>query len=428
MKQLTCEICGSTDLLKQDGVFVCQSCGCKYSVEEAKKMMIEGVVEVTGTVKVDNNENVENYLQNARHAKNREDWEETQKYYSMVEQHQPNNVEANFYSAYGKVRTSLMDTDIYKREQAFKVLSNCMPMIENNYDKEKDNESFIKQISTDIISLASNKYVYEKRIVQGREDITDSIKTLTYFNELHYNFIKTLENIISLYEDESKVIYIYYIIINHYKCILSHSCQKGEFAYKSSDPFNGPEGSLLKVCLPTVQVLSNKITTMKNKISSIETKNSTKKYWEEHQAEKQVLEKEQAEIKKKIEKLNAKISEIDYKNAPKIKELNDIRNQKLLEEIEFDKQYNLIQTLESQRANLGMFKGKEKKALTEQIVQERTKLDVMEKTAQEAKSKHIAEINQQINSVREDGKEFRLELSQLSQRNAEIISELTKAR
>jgi len=50
MKQLTCEMCGSNDLIKQDGVFVCQSCGCKYSVEEAKKMMVEGTVEVTGTV------------------------------------------------------------------------------------------------------------------------------------------------------------------------------------------------------------------------------------------------------------------------------------------------------------------------------------------------------------------------------------------
>ena len=27
MKQLTCEMCGGTDLVKQDGVFVCQSCG-----------------------------------------------------------------------------------------------------------------------------------------------------------------------------------------------------------------------------------------------------------------------------------------------------------------------------------------------------------------------------------------------------------------
>ena len=43
MKQLTCEMCGSTDLMKQDGVFVCQSCGTKYSVEEAKKMMVDAM-------------------------------------------------------------------------------------------------------------------------------------------------------------------------------------------------------------------------------------------------------------------------------------------------------------------------------------------------------------------------------------------------
>ena len=46
MKQLTCQMCGSTDLMKQNGVFVCQTCGMKYSVEEAKKMMIEGTVDV----------------------------------------------------------------------------------------------------------------------------------------------------------------------------------------------------------------------------------------------------------------------------------------------------------------------------------------------------------------------------------------------
>lgn len=67
MKQLTCEMCGSTDLLKQDGVFVCQSCGCKYSVEEAKKMMIEGTVDVSGsTVKVDNTDKLHSLLVLAR--------------------------------------------------------------------------------------------------------------------------------------------------------------------------------------------------------------------------------------------------------------------------------------------------------------------------------------------------------------------------
>ena len=38
MKRLTCELCNSTNLIKTDGVFVCQSCGCKYTVEEAKKI------------------------------------------------------------------------------------------------------------------------------------------------------------------------------------------------------------------------------------------------------------------------------------------------------------------------------------------------------------------------------------------------------
>lgn len=39
MKAIVCEICGSNDLVKRDGVYVCESCGTKYSVEEAKKLV-----------------------------------------------------------------------------------------------------------------------------------------------------------------------------------------------------------------------------------------------------------------------------------------------------------------------------------------------------------------------------------------------------
>ena len=34
-------------MIKQDGVFVCQSCGAKYSVEEAKKMMVDVVMDTS---------------------------------------------------------------------------------------------------------------------------------------------------------------------------------------------------------------------------------------------------------------------------------------------------------------------------------------------------------------------------------------------
>ena len=66
MKALTCEMCGSTNLIKEDGVFVCQSCGTKYSVEEARKMMVEGTVSVKGMVSIDNSASIDNYLMMAK--------------------------------------------------------------------------------------------------------------------------------------------------------------------------------------------------------------------------------------------------------------------------------------------------------------------------------------------------------------------------
>lgn len=104
MKQLKCEMCGSSDLVKQDGVFVCQSCGCKYSVEEAKKMMVEveGTVEVKGTVKVDTSDELSNLYQLARSAKENDNRQNAAKYYDMILAKDAMNWEPNFYSAYYK--------------------------------------------------------------------------------------------------------------------------------------------------------------------------------------------------------------------------------------------------------------------------------------------------------------------------------------
>ena len=66
MKSLKCEICGNTNLLKDDGIFICQSCGTKYSIEEIKKMInINDSKENTST---DNESLIDNYLMMARNA------------------------------------------------------------------------------------------------------------------------------------------------------------------------------------------------------------------------------------------------------------------------------------------------------------------------------------------------------------------------
>ena len=94
MKQLTCEMCGGTDLVKDGGVFVCQTCGCKYSVEEAKKMMVEGVVQVEGTVKVDDSSKISNFLKMARHAHEANNEKEAESYCNKIIEIDAQNAEA----------------------------------------------------------------------------------------------------------------------------------------------------------------------------------------------------------------------------------------------------------------------------------------------------------------------------------------------
>lgn len=227
MKQLTCEMCGGTDLIKQDGVFVCQNCGMKYSVEEAKKMMIEGTVDVQGTVKVDNSAFVERYLQNARRAKQKEDWEETEKYYNMVEQNDPANIEAIFYSSYGKAKRSLVKSDLYERQAAFKVLQNCVSIIDDNYDiaKEAEQKEIVQQISTDILGMACSDYVYNvKKDGYGTVTWDDKLETVTLFNGLGLEFCSSLENIAKYYPDSQKEnrIFFYKLALKHAEFMLQN--------------------------------------------------------------------------------------------------------------------------------------------------------------------------------------------------------------
>lgn len=127
MKRLTCEMCGSTDLIKQDGVFVCQTCGCKYSIEEAKKMMVEGTVEVTGTVKVDNSAAIENYLDMARNAIDASNNKEADEYCNKIIEMDTSNWEAWFIK--GKAvgwQSTLGNIRIGETINAFsKALENC---------------------------------------------------------------------------------------------------------------------------------------------------------------------------------------------------------------------------------------------------------------------------------------------------------------
>ncbi|MBQ7898050.1 MAG: ribosomal protein L7/L12 [Clostridia bacterium] len=111
MKQLKCEMCGGTDLIKQDGVFVCQSCGIKYSVEEAKKMMVE--VDGTVNVSIDNSSKIESWKQIADSAYENHSYEEAYTYYCKIVEDDLKNWFATFRKGMSKAWQSKLNNIQY---------------------------------------------------------------------------------------------------------------------------------------------------------------------------------------------------------------------------------------------------------------------------------------------------------------------------
>ena len=159
MKKLTCEMCGSTDLVKQDGVFVCQSCGCKYSVEEAKKMMIEGPVDVSGsTVKVDTQQKKENLYEIARRARDDNNSTAAAKYYDMILQEDPFSWEASFYATY----YAAMDTKVGQMADSAATVSNCFNSVLNLIKErvpESEQGNCVKEIIARV-KIIADMYIY----------------------------------------------------------------------------------------------------------------------------------------------------------------------------------------------------------------------------------------------------------------------------
>lgn len=173
MKKLQCEMCGSTDIIKQNGVFVCQSCGMKYSVEDAKKMMIDGVVEVTGSVGIDKTVDLEKWISLARRAKASNDRVTASKYYALIYEQEPTNWESWFYSQYYRLFLEKNNSHNFAKE-----INDILEAMWQQVD-EKDLDDTIKDIIAHLNKLST---------LENNEEEDDREKT-EYFDFGLFNLL-----------------------------------------------------------------------------------------------------------------------------------------------------------------------------------------------------------------------------------------------
>lgn len=203
MKAIKCELCGGNELIKQDDYFVCQFCGTKYTVEQARKMMIEGLVDVSGsTVKVDNSSFVQKYIENARRALNKCDWSEVEKYYNLVEQNDPENIEAIFFSAYGKLRNTIVEDYSQKWDAAFSVMDKSISVLDDyfNISNEEVDAKVIRSAMEHILILTEpekNNVVFGSVLNNGAKGVKNRTA------KLYPQMLQTIDNIIDKYVEHN---------------------------------------------------------------------------------------------------------------------------------------------------------------------------------------------------------------------------------
>lgn len=200
MKQIVCEVCGSNGLIKEDGYFICQYCGTKYSLEDAKKMMIEGTVDVSGsTVKVDNSASIKNFYTMAASAYEAENKAEAEKYCNKIIEIEPENYEAWFLK--GKAagwQSTLANLRIEESVQCFSKAIDYAPD-DKTEEIKKQAADEISNLSIALITLCCNNFMKYPDTSNAKSILSNTINTQMYAIQLMKNVeLKPLNLIVRL--------------------------------------------------------------------------------------------------------------------------------------------------------------------------------------------------------------------------------------
>lgn len=432
MKKLTCEMCGSTDLIKDSGVFVCQTCGCKYTVEEAKKMMIEGTVDVSGsTVKVDTSDKLNNLIVLATRARKEGNTSEAKKYYEMALVEDPTNLETAFYSSYYKV----MDGTVGQLPENLNNFTNrAASLLEEVFsgsvhgsgvDMANDFITSSVSLYNFVFSYEAGKYKQEDGEL-SKFDIDKANRERGYYykkfqhhREIIESILPCIWNLCSIIQSHSAsnghllTLPLYDLLDTIYEFLLEHfwgyytanchdrECDFGfidhvlrlEAMRKESNPAYVSRSvdrliQHLNEDLPHLVQEPHKRKT-KNIIRSIETARAKyeqtriKQYWDAHPEEKTALETELADLENQVSVLKAEIEDI-----PANKERENIQMR--------------IEALVDEKNALGIFKIKEKKAAQEKIDVEKLNLAKVIESIDAAKKeieKKIEPLQKKIDAV-----------------------------
>lgn len=447
MKKLVCEMCGSSDMLKQDGVFVCQNCGTKYSVEEARKMMveIEGTVEVQGTVKVDRSNEIANRMENIKNEFNSGNNDTVKRMCTELLNIDPDNYQAIMYGGLAEGwQSSIGKPQIVKAsnelQRAVKVIRKLHEDDESYTSKCIELMQRMRQLAQAMINL------YIKQEKEDKAEYDELIKKCEaerkelwrYIGSGAYNIVEErAKGYLTRAEEVSKrrvetyntgcasvcraVNNLVIEIINNIQDntnVCSNFCSEVENCVK---PF---EGYLTdKGVLGQYDSILHFVRTVIAERALKETERLIEKidaYWEAHPEEKAEYDSQLGAIDSQLEEAQRRIIEIQGEDGALIKKLQEQRKNAVPSEADKSACEEKIFNMEVEYQSLGLFKGKEKKALMEKIDAEKAVLRELTGRVKKEKKELEARIDAEINNIKEQVKPIYQKIAKLNKQREEV--------
>ena len=440
MKRLVCEMCGSTDLIKEDGVFVCQTCGCKYSVEEAKKMMVEGVVEVTGTVKVDNSENIEKLIINADRAYDDGRYKEAEKIYSSVLEIDTENVWAIHRKGMSiSYQGNIADGSIGIGGKTAIRAIDCLYEGEKEYEQE-DRIEILADIISETWDLSEKIVLYALNEMRyALQNYADTINELSSkMHSLPYDYLRERQEYACKEKDRSiesakdiKILGISMILAVFMDVIMKMELENEENAmliYALLEVKMKQNAETYSETLPDMfDRYSEMLKEGKNRIKQAEEtrrRKATEEYWAAHPEEKKALDEEDMALQDELEKLQSEENDIMIEIAE--------WNAKKEEVVPAEEERNVVQEeinkLTAERKKLGLFKKKEKEIIDERVNVLKRKYEEVQNSIISQRSERDVEYDKEITELAEKTTSIKNRINEITLRRKRINLELTKGR
>lgn len=452
MAALVCDLCGGKLVMGAGGIATCDSCGMEHGPDRMK----EKIQEIKGVVRVDNTHMVDNYLEMANNAYNADNNSEAESYCNKIIEIDPTNAKA--WMLKGKAaawQSTLQNSRVAEGVAAFvKAINNSPEDEKDDYVEEAKDQ--IKRLALAMLSLRANRFAKWPDQEESNgfiADIASTLSTVVSFlrqtgvliplseimapiaikiNESavkawkdvvwpDYNgdpndsddrankyewqkFIERVDYCISLVEkaielcdedDENDIQRYENLIYWQNKAIDSCSWDYNITSYGKSwykrwqltdEAKNYRKGR--------IREYEDKIRVIKATVERKKKEAAQKRfndYWFEHADEKNELEAERRELESQVAELRAKIN-----NIPGTTEKTNIQQR--------------IEALTAEKNSLGLFKGKEKKALQEKI---------------DAANLGLKKVSDRIDAAKI---EIEKKIEPLQRRINAINTELTKAR